>query len=250
MGKEKGKKGKSGELIAARLAALPPEAAETLPSTAVDVLVLEAERVAKAGEKIARELAKLPGFELDDFALLGAVADELADAERAWKRARVAEAADGHKDARKEAERLRASLLAAGRYLFRKDDRALRELDAIAEGDGVADLIADLRELATFVRARSAVFAAAPGLDGDVPARLTQLAEELALAPDRTEALEAQARRNRLVLVLEAMLKEVRAAARFLLRDKPKRLAPFLSTASKDRARRRRVTSAPQPPTS
>jgi hypothetical protein len=247
MSKAKAKKGKTAERIAARVAALPPEAAETLPSASVDVLVLEAEQIARAGAKLARELAKLPGFDMSDLELLEPVAEEVAQAERAWRKARLAEAADGHKESRKEAERLRASLLAAGRYLFRKDDRALRELDAIAEGDGIADLIADLRELATFVRARAAVFAAAPGLDGDLPARLTELADELARVPDRSEALEAQARRNQLVAVLEGMLKEVRAAARFLLRDKPKRLGPFLSLSAKERARRRRVPAGPTP---
>lgn len=53
---------------------------------------------------------------------------------------------------------LRSDLLAACRFNLRDDRTALATLGAISQGDGVADLVQDLSDLATLIEQRRAAF--------------------------------------------------------------------------------------------
>ena len=125
----------------------------------------------------------------------------------------------------------------AGRYLLRKDPKAQARLDQIAEGEGLADLIQDLKDLADFAVANAKVLAAAPRLPKDAVAQARTLAASLTDGVDSAGANDAQARRNQVYAVLASAVDEVRAGARFLFHDEPKLLAPMLSHYSADRKR-------------
>ena len=77
--------------------------------------------------------------------------------------------------AREDAAQLKTDLLAAGRFLLRKDPSAQRELDLIAQGEGLADLIDDLKELAEFYGRRADQLK-----DADVPSEPSERARDLA----------------------------------------------------------------------
>ena len=240
---------KKGSTIADRAKALPPGSDQIQPDMPVKTALLEAERLRAAGMKLRPQLLGLPGFDVADLDDLPALIKEVDGAELAWQRVRLGARASSRTDARAEAEKLRGDLMAAGRYLLRKDPAAQADLDVIAEGDGLADLVSDLRALAGFARAHAREWAAAP-LPAGATERAVELASTLEAAKDNDAALAAQGKRNSAFLILAHAVEEVRAAARFLLRAEPRRLAPFLSQYGAAKARKRRTADkqpAPAP---
>ncbi|HEU4408352.1 MAG TPA: hypothetical protein VFS43_24020 [Polyangiaceae bacterium] len=203
------------------------------------VLLLEAERLRKAAEAYAAQLKKLPGFVADHLRDLPALIEHLSDAERAWGRARFAKTQSSRGALRKEAEELRSAVMNAGRYLLRRDAAAQAELDRISEGEGLADLVQDLDDLADFVEAHAAVFALDRRLPEQAPERARKLADELRqIDLDDGGSMRA---RNLAAAALDFVLGEVRAAARYLFADEPRVLAPFLSRYETLRSRRARA---------
>lgn len=221
-------------------AALPAETRRMEPTLPVDVAVLEAYRLAKAAEKLRAKLIKLPGFDAGHIDNLPALIDGLEESERNWARLRLAKKGKGRGEARKEAEALRKAVLGAGRYLFRKNPKALKELERIAEGEGLADLLADLKDIPLFMTANPREWALDITLPKDAKARCTVLGKQLEEVEDDEEALAAFEARNQRFVLLDQSVTEVREAARYLLGDDRKRLAPFLSRYEADRKRRAR----------
>src|SRR5687767_4354145 len=129
MGKKKEAK---KSLLEARLALVPPEAGETLPGVPVAVAIEEAYTLAREAKKAKKQFLKLPGFDAGALEGLSLLADALDDAEDDWRKARLDQDGKSLKKVRKEAEKLRADIVASGRYLLRHDERAQRELDQIA----------------------------------------------------------------------------------------------------------------------
>jgi hypothetical protein len=215
--------------LEARLATLPPDARDILPAMPVKVATAEATRLYAAAQRLRPKLVKLSMFRLDDLDDLPALVEALTAAELAWTRARAERQAGGAQSARREAETLRSSLLHSGRYLLRNDPGAQNELDKIAEGGGVADLVQDLRDLANLARAHPDEWKADVRLPPRAIERSLELAELLKASADPEPALAAEERRNQVFQLLERSVDEVRAAARYLLGDDPKRLQPFLS---------------------
>lgn len=239
------KPGKEGMGIEEGLAALDSTALQTNPAVSVKIAVLEAERCWEAGKEAKSQLIKLKGFEMAHWTDLPAKIDALAKAERAWQQARHApKEAGGLGAQRKEAEGLRAAVMGALRYLLRKDAKAMAELDRIAEGEGLADLIADLEDLRALLEQHPGIAEGAIGVPEDVLDRLGGLAAQLKKGSSTVEATALQERRNGLFILVEESVAELRAAARYLYQKDPKRLAPFLSQHEAERRRRARKKPA------
>ena len=203
---------------------------ETPPGVPMAKFLLESEQSAKAYSKAASQFAKVPSF---DVALASAAPVLVVHAkavETVWSNARFAkQKGQGRLATRKDAESYRSEVIRNARFLFRKDEATLNEVDRIAEGEGLPDLIRDHEELAKLAGERSEDFAKAPKL-GDVVARCTTFAEALKSKRDDTDAQALHQARNRVVVALNASLEEIRAAAKFLYEGNTAAMAPYLAT--------------------
>jgi hypothetical protein len=221
-----------------RLAAVPHELVLSAPNKPVKVAILEGERLKSGIGKYKKALAGLPGFRLADVKLLPEAIEALESAERHWSRTKVKQGDASLVALRKEAEKWRAEAMAAARYLLRNDASAGLEIERIGEGDGLADLVQDLEDLAALVKTHDATFAALRNpLDATEASRLSTA---LRNGRDDEDANAAIDQRNRAFWALEDVMRELRAALRFVLRDEPKKLAPLLSRYEADRRSKRR----------
>ena len=202
----------------------------TSPGLAMAKLILENEQATEAYGKAKAKFATAPTFNV---ALANAALGLLAHTkltESSWASARhVKKKGEGRVLTRKEAEAYRSELIRASRFIFRNAKKQLAEVERIAEGEGLADLIRDHEEFAVFATANADAYAQAPKL-GDVVARCTAFADALKGKRDDTAAQELHEARNRAVVALEGALDEIRAAARFLYEGNPAALAPYLTT--------------------
>lgn len=214
------------------------EANETSPSVAMPTLMLESEQTAKAYGKAKPQFAKVPSFHVELANAAPSLVVHVKSAEAAWAAARFAkQKGEGRVAMRKQAEMYRSDVLRTARFLFRRDKSALAEVERIAKGEGLADLVRDHEELATLATTQAEAFAMATKL-GDVAARCTAFAETLKTKRDDTEAHALHEARNRAVVALDASLDEIRSAARFLYEGNAAAMAPYLSTHAASRLRR------------
>lgn len=242
---------RAGEDLAALAAAVSAEAAAAARTMPVKNALLEAGRVLAAAKRARKVLEGLPTFDVATIDHLKGRIDLVESTEKAWNAARFAKAERKLGDARKEGEAVRADIMRAARFVTRHDADAQDELDHIDEGEGLADLVADLADLASFVEARAELFANLPGFDAGAAAEARRLAAELTAGVDNEEAAAALDARNRALVLLEAAVAEIRAAAAFVFRNKPAKAAEFASRYHAERMIRRRAKApkpAPKPP--
>ena len=236
--------------LEAAIRALAPEAAQTAPSLPIAVATLEARRLFKEACKVRPQFLKLPDFDAKDLDTIPARIAALDAAQKDWLDARLDKSSSSRSKTgdRAAAEALRGKLMNAGRYLLRKDPKAQGRLDQIAEGEGLADLIQDLEDLADFNDAHAAKMSKDKKLPKDASAQARAFAASLTDGVDSAGANDAQARRNQVYAVLEAAVDEVRSAARFLFHDDAKALAPYLSHYSAEKMRRKRKVDSGKTP--
>lgn len=230
-------------VLASKGIALKTADAES-PSFPTPTLFLEAERVIAAYRKARAAFVKVPTFEQDLADAGRGLLEHAMVVDSTWQKARFAKKKGESRGAlRKEGEALRAKVLKSARFFFRNDPKVLLEVDRIAEGDDLPDLIRDLDDVAALATEHASLFAAAPRL-GDVPKLARALATSLREATDPLPTAELLAARNRAVVALGLALREIRAAARFLYEDSPKAFAPYVSTQAVARGRTSRAKNA------
>ncbi len=208
------------------------------PGLPMATFLLESETTTKAYAKASATFAKVPSFNASLANAAPALVAYAKDAEAAWSSVRfVKQKGEGRGLTRKDAEAYRSKVIRTARFLFRKDAANLAELDRIAEGEGLADLIRDHEELATLATKNAALFAQAPQL-GDVVSKCTAFAETLKSKRDDTDAQSLHEARNRAVAALDAALDEIREAAKFLYEGSAAAMAAYLATPGSKRRRK------------
>ena len=221
------------------------EAGNTDPSEAVANYLLDAERAVAAYEAGQARFAAVPTFKPELANSAAPLIVHTRAINRKWQQLRFSgEKAPKRANLRKDAEKLRSTILGACRFLFRDKPAKLAEIERIAKGEGLADLIQDMEDLHEVAVAEAALFAMAPKLAGAAEQTL-EYAKELKRMKDAAAARELLASRNRAVVALGVALKEIRAAATYLHGDDSPALAPFASTTLlRARAARRKQKGA------
>ena len=215
--------------LSVALGEVPAEAAKQAPSMPVRVALLEASRLWAAASKVRAKFVALAEFPAEAFDAIPHLNTALEDAEKEWQRLRQAMKLKSLVVVRKEAEAQRRIVMVAGRYLLRKSSVAQLELDRIQEGEGLADLIQDLDDLADLVGSNMDVMTRDKRITEATPGQLRAMAQTLKDGEDSEAALKAQEHRNTVFAALYAALREVRAAAGYLYADDPKRLLAYRS---------------------
>lgn len=140
---------------------------------------------------------------------------------------------------------LRADLVAAGRFALRDNADAQKVLDLVQEGEGLDDLVQDLKTLAVFVDKHRDALARIGVEPPAAAARARKIASELgahlagrrAVDGDEAAALDM---RNRASTYLWAAMVEVRAAGAYVFRKDPRVLARFRSAYNAQHRPKRR----------
>ena len=145
---------------------------------------------------------------------------------------------------------LRGDLVAASRWNLRHDRIAQGTLNAIQEGDGIADLITDLDALAVLILNNQAAFthdahfdAQASAVHAQEVAQALRAVEAERSGEGREDALQL---RDRAWTHLEVLMAELRAAGRYVFRKDPDRLIHFQRLTT----RRASTGASPEPVTS
>ncbi|MGI5860990.1 MAG: hypothetical protein ACOX6T_02915 [Myxococcales bacterium] len=218
----------------------PAEFRFKAPDKPIVVALVEARTLFDKTASRRDALAQLPDFQLDNYDAIPILCEALYEQEHKWQAMRNRSVAG---PARAEAESFRSYFLSAAEYLLRKDKDAVAALGRIKEGDGVDDLVIDLHDIGAL--ASKPEYAAKLALDSklpqDIPGHAKALADKMIKAKDNSESLEAIAMRNQLFWLLDEVVEEVRAGARFLLRDEPRLLVEI---SSRYEARRKRLSRA------
>jgi hypothetical protein len=227
--------------LAAAMLGIPAGSAEKPPSMPVRTAQLEAERLWAVAKPARAKFVALEDFPAETFDAIPHLITALSEAETNWQRARIAKQQKSLVALRKEAEDARRRVMATGRYRLRKNAAAQLELDRIAEGDGLPDLIQDLNDLADFIGSHMDVMTRDKNITEATPGQLRAMAQELGGGGEDSEAaLKALEHRNKVFVTLDLALGEVRAAAGYLYIDDPKRLHLYLSQYESARKRARK----------
>ncbi len=151
--------------------------------------------------------------------------------------------------ARREAEgvELRARIARACRWNLRERPVAMATLGAIMAGDGVADLIQDLVDLAALVSAHPEDFAGdttfdAPGAVKSARTSASAISEGLSASRADQAKRDAKLLRDRAYTHLDDQVSSIRAAGRYAFAGDPGTAARFQSRY--ERRRRRRGAAA------
>jgi hypothetical protein len=246
-GKKAGSK-RDGKFLAA-LGALEDVSPPPIPAAN---LIAEGHALAKVATKYAEALrkvgldAKLARSLADRAELLASAQSDLAitRANRRTKREVALEA---------EAIAARRDMVADGRYALRNDAEAQAALDRVQEGEGLDDLIQDLRDLATFHRTHARALAKIGVKGAGKATRAEELAAELSAAVSarragNEEESAALDLRNRAATYLVLAMREVREAGAYAFRSKPDVAARFRGAyAAQHRSRSTKPNGQPAP---
>jgi len=158
---------------------------------------------------------------------------------------------DAQKEREEAAYSYRGHILAACRWNLRRDRRGLATVDAIANGEGVADLIQDLRDLASLVDDRRPAFELDTTFDPEAKAEAARSSAsdlEAGLTAERLRDDQAKSKdtRDRAYTYLAGQVGEIREAGRYAFRDDAEMKARFASTYLRAKRRKRNQPSVPK----
>lgn len=152
-----------------------------------------------------------------------------------------------------QAEALRSDILAACRWSLRDDRVAIGTIGAISEGEGVADLIQDLNDLAALLDSRRAAFEADKTFDAatkseEARSKAAELQAGTSLDRLSTNQIDARSTRDRAFSLLASLVADVREAGRYAFRNEEAIRTRFLSAYLQQRRRRQSAAADAQLP--
>ncbi|MEO7111809.1 MAG: hypothetical protein ABI183_15310 [Polyangiaceae bacterium] len=219
-----------------------------VPSIPVDRLIGEARALEKVATAQANVLVQV-GVEKSLIAALGPRAAALTEAQATLVVARGKVRTKPEIALEKEGVSLRSDMVADGRYALRSDDNAQATLNYIQEGEGLDDLVQDLKDLTAFFTKYERELGRVVSDRTKKRTRASQVAASLEAMVAERRAADAQGGaekdlRDRYATLLEQAMSEVRAAGVYVFRKQPDVQAKFRSsyTAAK---RTKRGKSAP-----
>jgi hypothetical protein len=226
----------------ARMAAMP--ANEVIePEIPAAVAIQEANDLVTLCRQpdIAERLFRV-GLDEADLQDLDEAVGAMRTAQSMWVVVRDRSKSDAQKEREENGYRLRGDLLAALRFNLRADRAAMGTVDAIAEGEGLADLIQDLADAARLIESRLDAFVRDQTFDAPAAAEeARQLSEELSAGASleriHGEQINMKDSRDRMYSLMADIVSSVREAGRYAFRDDETLRAKFAS----DYQRRRRV---------
>ena len=218
--------------VAVMLARVPKEHVAA-PEQPVPHLISESLALLAVARRYADKLGKI-GFSDAMLDGLQLYAQALHEAQAQLDSLRGKHITQAEQKAFLQASELRTQLLLAGRLVLRKDRKALEALDAIAEGDGLADLARDLLDLALVVETYPTDLARL-GLGVEAVVKARELAKKLTAKLDaqkpKTDAERAaEDLRNRAATVLQELIAEARLGGAYLFRKEPRVALLFTAT--------------------
>lgn len=202
------------------------------PPIPVANLLDEARTLARVAAKDKAALKKV-GLDTKLVGALPGLIDALADAQAtmhaSWRNLKSAQEVALTRDA----IALRSEMVACLRHATRDDAEAQKAIDAVTEGEGLADLTEDLVSLAALYKAwgKALKRVGAPPSDGPRAAKLAA-ALSTAMAERRStdgDDVSARLLRNRVATVLASSLSEIRLNGRFAFRRDAARRARYSS---------------------
>jgi hypothetical protein len=203
------------------------------PPIPADKLAAEGVAVALAAEQDRAGLLAA-GLTAEMMDRLMPAAHALAEAEAVVRNQRRKERTSAELALEQEAHTLRADVLAECDHAVRKDPDGKAVLSRVREGDGLDDLVQDLRDLGVFLSSRASQVTAV-GVDaGARAAQVKDMASRLeeTVAGRRTSASAERAAydaRDRAATYLWEALVETRETAAFVFRKDPERAAQYRS---------------------
>jgi hypothetical protein len=239
--------------LEARLMALDPDAIES-PRMPIAVALQEANDLHTL---LVEDASVVPALRAVGLAqeIIDALEPAVAftrDAQSRWVVTRDQRKPEAQRAREQRGEELRAELLSAANWNLRGDRAALGTLSAIAEGEGLADLVQDLHDLAELVDRKRAAFAADKTFDASASAEEARsLASEISagIGEAKLDGDGRQARdlRDRAFTHLAEVVEELRAAGRHAYRHEPRMRRHFTSRYL-ERKRRARAKAKAAPP--
>ncbi len=219
--------------LLANIQAIPDEEVRE-PVIPVDVALQEAENLHHWSLDDAAALAVV-GITADMINALPMRAGACREAQSIWNKdyRSQQEAQKQWAEQVPEAYAFRDDLLASMRFAYRKDEALLSRVSAITEGNGHADMIQDLNDIAVLGGAYPDPLTAI-GFDLDqldvAATRADELADLLAEANgDKADANQSKLIRDKAYTHLKALVDEIREAGKYVFRKDPNRLKGYAS---------------------
>ncbi|MFV0269452.1 MAG: hypothetical protein ACK5HT_20200 [Draconibacterium sp.] len=211
-----------------------PDEETTEPTLPVDVALQEAENLHHWSLDDAAALAVV-GITEDMISDLPVRAGACREAQSIWNKdyRSQQEAQKQWAEQAPEAYTLRDDLLASLRFAYRKDEALLSRVSAITEGNGHADMIQDLNDIAVLGRENTAPLTAI-GFELNLldlaAIRADELADLLAEANgDKADPNESKLIRDKAYTHMKSLVDEIREAGKYVFRNNKNRLKGYSS---------------------